>query len=122
MGQHQEKLTVDDDVTDEVLPLFGTIANAQRLLRCGHVPYQVMREALRGNPVPKSHADDLVVAWRTWKQLYVRGLAFSPDKTFRLPETIEEAYQLMDQLSEQEAAEWKRVKGKIHRFAESPAK
>ncbi|KKN88061.1 hypothetical protein LCGC14_0251330 [marine sediment metagenome] len=122
MGQHQEKLTVDEDISDQVLPLFGTIANAQRLLRCGHVPYQVMREALRGNPVPKSHADDVVVAWRTWKQLYVRGLAFSPDMTFRLPETIELAYRAMDRLSEQEVAEWKRRRGRFHRFAESSAK
>jgi len=105
-------------VVDQVLPLFGSVNNAQRLLRLS-LPYQVANAAFQGQPVTEEVADAVVIAWRTWKQLFVRGLAFEPDLTFRLPETIAAAYDRMNDLAEQEAAEWKRVKGRFHRFGET---
>jgi len=110
---HVPKAPCDADVADQALPLFGTVNNAQRLLRLS-LPYPVANAALRGQPVTAEVNDAVTIAWRTWCQLYVRGLAFSPDMTFRLPDTVEAAYQAMNELSEQEAAEWRRVKGRIH--------
>ena len=124
MTLHTPKEPCDQDVVDQALSLFGTVNNAQRLLRL-NLPYAAANAAFHGQPVTVEVNDAVTIAWRTWKQLYVRGLGFYPtsaDMTLRLPETIELAYQAMDQLSEREAAEWKRRRGRFHRFAESPAK
>ncbi len=124
MTLHTPKAPCDQDVVEQALPLFGTVNNAQRLLRLS-LSYAVANAAFRGQPVTQEVSDAVTIAWRAWKQLHVRGLGFYPtsaDLTFRLPDEIEQAYQAMDQLSEQEAAEWKRRKGRFTRRAESPAK
>lgn len=115
MTLHTPKVPCDQDVVDQALALFGTVANAQRLLRVQHVPYQHANAALRGNPVTEEINDAITIAWRTWKQLFVRGLRlprFRPDLSFRLPETTEQAYGIMNDISEQEVAEFKRLKGR----------
>ena len=108
MTLHTEKRPVDLDVSDQVLALFGTVANAQRALRVQHVPYLVMNMALKGNPVPIAYTDVITEAWRSWKQVYVRGVALGltalpPD--WRVPKDPD-GY-LVDLLVE-EQVEWER--------------
>lgn len=121
MTLHSPKAPCDGDVVEQALALFGTVNNAQRLLRLS-LPYQTATAALHGQPVTDEVSDAVTIAWRTWKQLFVRGLAFEPDLTFRLPETIADAYQVMNELSERESAEWRRRKGRVHLFDVESAK
>ena len=116
MTRHAPKAPCDQDIAEQVLPLFGTINNAQRCLRL-NLPYQIANAAFRGQPVTEEVNDAVVIAWRTWKQLYVRGLGVGADLTFCLPGTIDEAYELINDLAEREEAEYKRLKGKLHRLA-----
>ena len=71
MTLHKPKAPCDLDVVDQVLPLFGTVANAQRLLRLQHLDYITARAAFHGNPVTEDVRDEVIEAWRVWKQLFV---------------------------------------------------
>ena len=121
MAVHRPKAPCDLDVVEQALALFGSVNNAQRLLRLS-LPYAIANAAFRGQPVSEEVNDAVTIAWRTWKQLYLRGLGlddYRPDLTFRLPETIDLAYELMDSVSEEESAKWKRLKGRFSRMAEA---
>ncbi len=112
MAEHVLKYPVDADVSEQVLLLFGKVANAQRLLRVEHVPYHIMSAALKGNPVPSNYADDIVAAWRFWKQLYIRGFRsgvnVEPEPSWRLPDGSEAVAARLEELNDLEHAEWKR--------------
>ena len=109
MTVHTPKAPCDVDVVDQVLPIFGTVNNAQRLLRLS-LPYAIANAAFRGQPVTAEVQDVVIEAWRTWKRLFVRGhaLGVGADLTLRLPETIETAQEAIEDLEERETSEWRR--------------
>ena len=113
MAEHVVKYPVDADVTEQVLALFGKVSNAQRLLRVEHIPYSDMYAALKGNPIKGKYADDIVAAWRFWKQLYLRGLKCGGSNEvnatdFRLPEDDAAVLRRLDELQALENTEWAR--------------
>lgn len=101
---------VDPDVRQEVLSLFGSCANASAKLRL-NLSYGTLNQALRGLPVRPEDAEELVSAWREWKQHYVRGVALGVTTDLNNFERVppEET----DDLADAEIEEWtRRLKGR----------
>lgn len=99
---------VAEDVRNEVLSLFGTVANAAGKLQID-LSYGTINQAIRGLPIRPNDAVKLEEAWRQWKQHYVRGVALGVVdhlNDFKRPPPEE-----TDDLSDLEIEEWSRRLG-----------
>ena len=104
------KVPIDLDVVDQVKDLFGTVGNAQRQLNLMTIPYHDVAAALKGAPIKEEYADEIIMAWRHWKRLFIRGVALGlmvDSSSWRLPKG-EDLEDRLSALDEEEREEWKR--------------
>ena len=105
MANSVKTYVVAQDVREEVLSLFGTVANAQAKLRID-LSYAGLNEALRGMAVRPADGEGLEQAWREWKQHFLRGVAIGVQtdlNNFERPQPVD-----TEELEAREAEEWRR--------------
>lgn len=73
MTPFETKKVPTDESLEQIKCLFGSLANAAKILGLTGVPAQVLREALNGSPVAPKYADEILAAWSTWKRDYLHS-------------------------------------------------
>lgn len=75
-----------DDI-NQIKELFGSIANAQRMLALEvDIPMPEFRRALAFLPVRPEHAELIASRWAAWKAVFLRQ--DQEPTTFRLPASV----------------------------------
>ncbi len=106
----QKTHIVDRDVREEVLSLFGTVANTAGKLQVD-ISYGTLNQGLRGLAIRPSEGEAIEAAWREWKQHYIRGVALGVRIDLNNFERVPQ--EETDDLSDQEIEEWtRRLRGK----------
>lgn len=93
------------DVREEVLSLFGTVANAASKLKVD-ISYGTLNQGLRGLAIRPVEGEAIEEAWREWKQHYVRGVSLGVRVDLNNFERVPQ--EETDDLSDQEIEEWTR--------------
>ncbi len=101
----QKTHIVDRDVREEVLSLFGTVANAAMKLQIG-ISYGTLNQGLRGLAIHPNDGEAIEAGWREWKQHYVRGVALGVRIDINNFERVPQ--EETDDLADQEIEEWTR--------------
>lgn len=96
---------VAQDVRAEVLSLFGTVANAAKKLRLD-INYGTLNQGLRGLAIRPGDGETIEIAWREWKQHYVRGVSLGVRLDLNDFERVPQ--EETDDLADQEIEEWTR--------------
>jgi hypothetical protein len=101
----QKTHIVARDVREEVLSLFGSVANAAGKLQID-ISYGTLNQGLRGLAIRPSEGEAIEAAWREWKQHYVRGVALGVRTDLNNFERVPQ--EETDDLADQEIEEWTR--------------